>query len=604
MTAQKKRILFVGEASFLSTGFATYYRELLPRLAATGKYEIAELGSYARQDHPDVQNFIKGRWKFYGAMPTNPEEEQIFNQLCPDPRTKGQNTNQFGEWKFNGVVADFKPDFVIDIRDWWMLEFQERSAFRDWFKWIVMPTVDAEPQQEEWIKTYENANLVLTYSDYGVHTLQRQSVLMPNGKRRMKIFPTPMRPGVDLETFKPLDKKETRDLFNLNKDIPIVGTVMRNQSRKLYPDLIDAFALMKNKYAGNKRVDDATLLLHSCWPDNQHSYDYPRHIMRLESYEWMPNHKKGIRGDILQSMKCFACGELSWTYAMNLHNQPIQDKRIKMPCPHCQKQECSPPNTAMGYTREELAKLYNLMDVYVQCSICEGDGMPIQEAKACGVPTLVTDYSAMSEKGRFPSEYSHFKDVGITEANYTCHKGGEAIDIDRYYYEPETSCKRALVDIEDLSEKLFNMVSNEDHLKDMSVQARECVEENYDWNVLFSNWENVLDNIKPLDRSVTWDSPIESVPDFAEVAVPNGLTDEQYVEWLYVNILKYPTVDPNGAVQWIQYLKQGVTREVLMKQFVSIGNQQSDAHKVRQQIRAQVDGVVASPQKALEQEWM
>jgi hypothetical protein len=41
----KKRILFVGEASFLSTGFSNYYRELLPRLHATGKYEIGDPGS-------------------------------------------------------------------------------------------------------------------------------------------------------------------------------------------------------------------------------------------------------------------------------------------------------------------------------------------------------------------------------------------------------------------------------------------------------------------------------------------------------------------------------------------------------------------------------
>lgn len=72
----KKRILFVGEASFLNTGFSTYYRELLPRLVATGKYEIAEFGSYARQDDPQVASFIRGRWKFYGNNPMTPEEQE------------------------------------------------------------------------------------------------------------------------------------------------------------------------------------------------------------------------------------------------------------------------------------------------------------------------------------------------------------------------------------------------------------------------------------------------------------------------------------------------------------------------------------------------
>ena len=43
---KKKRILHVGEASFVCSGFGTYGWEVLRRLHATGKYEIAELASY------------------------------------------------------------------------------------------------------------------------------------------------------------------------------------------------------------------------------------------------------------------------------------------------------------------------------------------------------------------------------------------------------------------------------------------------------------------------------------------------------------------------------------------------------------------------------
>lgn len=76
----KKKILFVGEASFLNTGFSTYYRELLPRLVETGKYEIAEFGSYANTGDPRAAAFIKGRWKFYGNQPDSPEEQKLFDQ--------------------------------------------------------------------------------------------------------------------------------------------------------------------------------------------------------------------------------------------------------------------------------------------------------------------------------------------------------------------------------------------------------------------------------------------------------------------------------------------------------------------------------------------
>jgi glycosyltransferase involved in cell wall biosynthesis len=523
-------------------------------------------------------------------MPTSQQESQLFNQPCPHPRGRGQNTNQFGEYKFNHIVADFKPDIVIDIRDWWMLEYQERSPFRPWYKWIVMPTVDAEPQAEEWIKTYENAEMVLAYSDYGVQTLRRQSSLLGNGRLRMKVFPKAMRPGVDLNTFVPMDKKEVREHWNLNKENPVIGTVMRNQSRKLYPDLIDGFSNMKMKYKGNPQVDKAVLLIHSCWPDNQHSYDYPRHIMRLETHEWMQYHQKNIRGSILQSMYCHSCKEPSVTFAMNLWGRPLQDNRVKLACPHCGAIDASPPSTAIGFTREDLAKLYNLFDLYVQCSICEGDGMPIQEAKACGVPTLATDYTAMREKGRFP-DYTHFEELGLTEDNYTCHKGGDVIDVGRYYYEPETNCKRAHPDIEDLSDKMFAMISDEGRLAQLSKEARDCAETNYDWEKLWEQWEYILDNVAVKDRSDTWDSPIEDHEAIAPVAIPDGLNDEEYINWLYLNVLKYPSVDPEGVKTWVQQLAMGVTREQLMQQFVSIGNQQCDNSRIRDNVRKQIQGL-------------
>jgi len=605
---RKKRILFVGEASFLHTGFSTYYRELLPRLVETGKYEIAELGSYARQDDPRVAEFIDGRWKFYGTMPTTPEEQQVFSQPNPHPRTRGQNTNQFGEWKFEGACADFQPDIVVDIRDWWMLEFQERSVFRDWFKWVVMPTVDAEPQQEEWVQTYENANVVLCYSDYGIHTLRRQTSQIPTqqGVRpKMKILPKPMRPGVDLATFKPIVKADAKAHFNLTSENVVIGTVMRNQSRKLYPDLIDAFSRMKIKYKGDDAVDKAVLMIHSSWPDNAHSFDYPRHVMRLDSYEWMENARKGIRGDVLQSMKCGACGETSITFAIHLWNRPLEGGRIKLPCPHCGAQECSPPNTSLGYTREELASLYNAMDIYVQCSICEGDGMPIQEAKACGVPTLVVDYTAMAEKGRFPAEYSHLKESGISAEEYGCHKGGGSIEVDRYYYEPETSCKRALPNIDQLADKLHEWVTDTALRQKLSGEARKCVEDNYDWNELWKQWEFVLDQIKPLDRENTWDSPIVTAPTVDSKPVPDGLTDEQFVDWLYTDVLEYPAIDPAGAKMWLQHLAGGTSRDNLLQQFIAIGNQQADSDRRRQDVRAAIAGQQPSaPQAATNQEWV
>jgi glycosyltransferase involved in cell wall biosynthesis len=49
------------------------------------------------------------------------------------------------------------------------------------------------------------------------------------------------------------------------------------------------------------------------------------------------------------------------------------------------------------YSTEDMARVYNAMDVLMNPSMGEGFGVPVLEAQACGVPAVVTDFSAMSE---------------------------------------------------------------------------------------------------------------------------------------------------------------------------------------------------------------
>ena len=44
-----------------------------------------------------------------------------------------------------------------------------------------------------------------------------------------------------------------------------------------------------------------------------------------------------------------------------------------------------------------MAALYNTFDVFLNPAMGEGFGLPIMEAQACGVPAIVTDFSAMKE---------------------------------------------------------------------------------------------------------------------------------------------------------------------------------------------------------------
>ena len=55
-----------------------------------------------------------------------------------------------------------------------MLDF-EKSPYRNFFKWCIMPTVDARPQARQWLATYQSADACLTYSDWAGGILQDQS---------------------------------------------------------------------------------------------------------------------------------------------------------------------------------------------------------------------------------------------------------------------------------------------------------------------------------------------------------------------------------------------------------------------------------------------
>ena len=127
--SRKKRVLFLTEAAYLSTGYATYSRNVLNHLKSTGKYEIAEISVYGSAEDPRRSTIP---WKNYPVLPdstSTDEEKQVYNS---------NQSNVFGSWRFERACLDFKPDVVLTIRDFWMDSFVYESPYRRIFKWIWM----------------------------------------------------------------------------------------------------------------------------------------------------------------------------------------------------------------------------------------------------------------------------------------------------------------------------------------------------------------------------------------------------------------------------------------------------------------------------------
>ena len=470
---RKLRILWCGEASFLNTGYSIYAKEVLSRLHETGKYEIAELACYAYDNNPEIKSIP---WKVYPNMPSSDEQKGYYDS---------NQKSQFGEWRFESCCLDFMPDVVIDIRDWWMIEFEERSPFRKFYKWVIMPTVDSMPQQEQYLSTYMNADAVFTYSEFGKDVLESES------NENIKVVDIAS-PAADYESLKPsTDKKTHKSRFGFVDGVNIVGTVMRNQRRKLYPNLISSFRKMLDDnidLCGN-----TFLYIHTSYPDV--GWDIPYYIK-----------KYNMSGHTLLTYKCKSCGYFF----------PSFYSGVKTPCPKCAS-IAQLPNTSFGLSTKELGAVMNFFDLYVQYSICEGFGMPQVEAAACGVPLLTVNYSAMESVGK--------------------NLKADFIDVKSFFWDTATQSQRAIPDDDQLSEKMAKFLKLPVTMRikkgmDSYIKAKKV----YSWDKTALCWEKYLDSIDVPEQSETWMSPAKINDQHPQM--PENLNNESFVSWLIDNILK------------------------------------------------------------------
>jgi glycosyltransferase involved in cell wall biosynthesis len=453
------------EASFIKSGFGTYAKEILSRLHATEKYTIAEFASYGFVNDPRDKEID---WIYYAnaVRDTDPRYQEYMSR----------SDNQFGRWRFEKVLLDFKPDVVIDVRDYWMSAYQRVSPLRNYFHWVLMPTVDSRPQQEEWLDTFLNADAIFTYSDWGAEVLNKQT----SGK--IKYIDT-VSPGVDLKVFNIKDKTKTREQFGLSPDLFIVGSVMRNQKRKLIPELFSSFRkLIDHLEINNPEVGSKTFLyLHTSYPDAGWS---------------IPELLKDYR----------LCNKVLFSYVCKIcqHIECVPFKSPNKICSKCLNKTSVLPSVTNGVTTEQLAQIYNLFDLYVQYAICEGFGMPQVEAGACGVPIITVDYSAMCD---------------------IIHKlKAMPVRVQTLFTELETKALRSYPNNDDLIEHILNFMSLPmSEKKSKRKEIRQQTETHYDWDNISKKWEKYLDSLDKQNYRAKWDTPIShlNMPKINDNIQPN-----------------------------------------------------------------------------------
>lgn len=455
--------------SELSSGYAIYSKHLLSELVKNPEYEVAEMATFV---HPQDQRLQDIKWAVYPNVPKIPMEQ--FEHW------KSNQHNMWGGALFDDIALDFKPDIVCTHSDWWMRRFVNKSPYKKCFKHIWLMPCDSMPQDSEWIEDALECDGLLTYTDWAKEVLVKQC-------SKLKIYGSA--PNSAQSNFQPLDKRKVKESLGLNPNLKFIGTVMRNQVRKLFPDLF----LSYRQFLDQTKRKDVYLYCHTTYPDG--SWRIPELIQEF-----------GIQDRVFFTYICQNC-----RYCFPSLYADIAT------CKNCGQIASSMPNTAIGVPSEYLCNIYNLMDVYVQYSIAEGLGMSQIEAAACMSPIMSVDYSGMSDVVR--------------------KLGGTPIKVKRMYREINSNAYRALPDNDHFVECLTNFFNKPDSVRQiLGIKARKLFEQHYRWDKTAQTWSELIDSLK---GPSLWNQPAK-IHRPAQLNGQDELSAPEYARFLLRDVAGMP----------------------------------------------------------------
>ena len=374
--APKIPVLFMSDWG--DTGFGTVGKELCGRLAEMEVFDIHYLGWFGKEEDKE--------FAAQGGV-----------RLWP---TDGTGADHFGNKSFPKVLEKVQPKVVITLGDPWMIAHVAHAPNRMEFMWIAYVPIDRDHISKSWRQMMRTPDVLLLYSRFGMDIIQEQ---MPLRDPKLILH------GVDKMIFKPwypegMDENTPIDeLMRERKRITmgegfadkwIVGFLGRNQIRKAIPRNFRAFkAFNCETFCKNSKVE--VMQEDGGLAESYEAEHFCNNIQKFRcdvcpAFQQDPEKKDTIiylhttKGDGSDPQDKPGIGwrieELGERY--NMHG------RIGMT-----------PNLGVlkGLPRVAVAQLLNCFDVHLFLSHSEGFGLPVAEGIACGVPTLVTNYSSMPE---------------------------------------------------------------------------------------------------------------------------------------------------------------------------------------------------------------
>jgi len=415
------------------TGFGKNMKNILLSLYRDPDIEVIEAANgvpYGRD--------INTPWESYGTYPSDPKTLKVIEK---EPAKK--RAAQYGFYTIDKIVEKVNPDVFLGIEDIWAFREYEKKPWWNKTKKIIWTTLDSLPILQQAIDTEPKCDQMLVWASFAEEAMKKlghETVETVHG-------------AVDYSHFKPLENRD--DLRNLHglSDNFVIGFVFKNQLRKSVPNILEGFKKFKSK---NPEVK-AKLLLHTDWGEKQHGWDIPRYLKEKDLED----------GSVLSTYVCHKCDD----YFIQPYSG--EDKN----CSSCgSEKSVKTKNSGKGVGEKELNEIYNMMDVYCHPFTSGGQELPIQEAKAAGLITLVTDYSCGTD-----SAYEH--------------QGGLHLAWNEYR-EPSTQFIKATTCPDSICERLQQVYEMDEESKSKLIDAgMKYVQENF-------SVENTVEKLKNFIKSV------------------------------------------------------------------------------------------------------
>lgn len=525
---RKKKILLQTNSPFLLTGLGENGKELMKYFLSKcrDKYDFVY---YCTQLSVADQSLANMPCKAYGSIPN---DQNIVNQLNQNPGLARDVA--YGSYYIDEIIKNEKPDIYIGSDDAWAFGKENYINKKWWNKLnnILHITIDSVPVLEQAFEQAKTTKNFITWAKFAQEEMKKYG---PEYQHINQIYGTS-----NIDDFQPISKEEKlqwRKRFGIDEKTVLFSYLSRNQLRKIFPKVIEAFALYKKKFP----LHNVKLHFHTSFSEKGMGWDIPK----LMNFYGVKNE------DVLCTYVCKKCGQ--W------HVAPYSGEDIN--CPYCgEKKSMITANIVNGVPADEMKYLYGISDASINAFTSGGLERSVVNSLLCGLPTACTNYSSGEDFCKEKFVYSLEND---------------------FYYEAGTNFRKATTKLDSIISfinKIYNI--SEKEKSEISKMSRDWAVKTFSIDTIGKQWEELFDSLPYVDWT---DFSFEQDQKNQNFKLPENyksLSDNDFITLLYKNVLNMDEPeDGSGRKSWLEQIKSGVAREAIYSYFIKTAQQENDKNK-------------------------